>query len=202
MIIIKTNYKIIKLNSVNYRMVKMNVHVLRLDHRRVRDARITTHVCLTARAFGASKVILSGAEDKKIIENIRDVVKRWGGNFEIEYIKNWDGFIEDWKKDGGEVIHLTMYGEAVQEITNKIRKSSNNKLIIVGGSRVPSKVYQEADWNVSITNQPHSEVAALSIFLHTLFEGKEYDIDFENSELKVIPTAHGKQVKTRKKPYK
>ncbi len=60
----------------------MKVNVLRLDHRRVRDARITTHVCLTARAFGASKVILSGDEDKKIMENIRDVVKRWGGNFE------------------------------------------------------------------------------------------------------------------------
>ena len=92
-----------------------------------------------------------------------------------------------------------MYGEAVQEVTNKIRESSNDKLIIVGGSRVPSKVYQEADWNVSITNQPHSEVAALSIFLHTLFEGKEYEIDFENSELNVIPTAHGKQVQTLKK---
>ena len=180
----------------------MNVNVLRLDHRRVRDARITTHVCLTARAFGASKVILSGDEDKKIMENIRDVVKRWGGDFEIEYIKNWDKFIEEWKQSGGEVVHLTMYGEAVQDITGKIRESSKDKLVIVGGSRVPSKVYQDADWNVSVTNQPHSEVSALSIFLHTLFEGKEYEIDFNNSELKVIPTAHGKQVQTRKKTYK
>ena len=180
----------------------MNVNVLRLDHRRVRDARITTHVCLTARAFGASKVILSGDEDKKIMENIRDVVKRWGGDFEIEYIKNWDKFIEEWKNFGGEVVHLTMYGEAVQKITGNIRESPNDKLVIVGGSRVPSKVYQDADWNVSVTNQPHSEVSALSIFLHTLFEGKEYEIDFSNSELRVIPTAHGKQVETRKKPHK
>ncbi len=177
----------------------MKVNVLRLDHRRVRDARITTHVCLTARAFGASKVILSGDEDKKIMENIRDVVKRWGGDFKIDYVKKWDKFIDDWKNNGGEVVHLTMYGESVQEVTNKIRESSKDKLVVVGGSRVPSKVYQEADWNVSVTNQPHSEVAALSIFLHTLFEGEEYDIDFNNSELKVIPTAHGKQVITRKK---
>ena len=92
-----------------------------------------------------------------------------------------------------------MYGEPVQEVTNKIRESPRDKLVVVGGSRVPSKVYQEADWNVSVTNQPHSEVAALSIFLHTLFEGKEYDIDFNDSELKVIPTAHGKRVITRKK---
>jgi tRNA (cytidine56-2'-O)-methyltransferase len=177
----------------------MKVNVLRLDHRRVRDARITTHVCLTSRAFGASKVILSGDEDKKIMENIRDVVKRWGGDFEIDYIKKWDKFIDDWKNNGGEVVHLTMYGEPVQEVTSKIRESSRDKLVVVGGSRVPSKVYQEANWNVSVTNQPHSEVAALSIFLHTLFEGKEYDIDFNDSELKVIPTAHGKQVITRRK---
>ena len=177
----------------------MKVNVLRLDHRRVRDARITTHVCLTARAFGASKVILSGDEDKKIMENVRDVVKRWGGDFKIDYIKKWDKFIDDWKNNGGEVVHLTMYGEPVQEVTSKIRESPRDKLVVVGGSRVPSKVYQEANWNVSVTTQPHSEVAALSIFLHTLFEGKEYDIDFNNSELKVIPTAHGKQVITRKK---
>jgi tRNA (cytidine56-2'-O)-methyltransferase len=177
----------------------MKVNVLRLDHRRVRDARITTHVCLTSRAFGASKVILSGDEDKKIMENISDVVKRWGGDFEIDYVKKWDKFIDDWKNNGGEVVHLTMYGEPVQEVTNKIRESPRDKLVVVGGSRVPSKVYQEANWNVSVTNQPHSEVAALSIFLHTLFEGKEYDIDFNDSELKVIPTAHGKQVITRKK---
>jgi len=180
----------------------MNVNVLRLDHRRVRDARITTHVCLTARAFGASKVILSGDHDKKIMENISDVVKRWGGNFEIEYCKKWDTFIDNWKENGGEVVHLTMYGEAVQVITEKIRESSKDKLVIVGGSRVPSKVYQEADWNVSVTSQPHSEVAALSIFLHTLFDGKEYELDFKNSELKVIPTAHGKKVLTKDKNSK
>lgn len=174
----------------------MNVHVLRLDHRRVRDARITTHVCLTARAFGASKVILSGDEDKKIIQNVRDVVKRWGGNFEIDYTNNWSKFIDDWKKNGGEVVHLTMYGEPVQDITNKIDESPRDKLVVVGGSRVPSKVYQDADWNVSVTNQPHSEVAALSIFLHTLFDGKEYDNDFEGGELKVVPTPHGKRVLT------
>ena len=58
----------------------MKIYVLRLDHRRRRDARITTHVCLTARAFGASKVILSGDEDIEIIENVRSVTERWGGN--------------------------------------------------------------------------------------------------------------------------
>lgn len=59
----------------------MKINVLRLDHRQKRDARITTHVCLTARAFGANEVVLSGDEDTKLMENVRDVVKRWGGSF-------------------------------------------------------------------------------------------------------------------------
>ncbi|MGZ7135889.1 MAG: tRNA (cytidine(56)-2'-O)-methyltransferase, partial [Methanobacterium sp.] len=50
----------------------MQINVLRLDHRHNRDTRITTHVCLTARAFGASRVIISGDEDKKLIDNVRD----------------------------------------------------------------------------------------------------------------------------------
>ena len=46
----------------------MNINVLRLDHRIGRDTRITTHVCLTARAFGASKVWLAGEEDHSMMK--------------------------------------------------------------------------------------------------------------------------------------
>lgn len=172
----------------------MEVKVLRLDHRRVRDARITTHVCLTARALGASGVYLSGDHDKKLMENVQDVVKRWGGDFQVEYRKGWQNLLDEWKNNGGEIVHLTMYGEPVQEVTPKIRNSSKDKLVVVGGSRVPSKVYQEADWNVSVTTQPHSEVSSLAIFLHMLQEGKELDLEFENGDMKVIPTAKGKNV--------
>ncbi len=172
----------------------MEVKVLRLDHRRIRDARITTHVCLTARALGASGVFLSGDHDKKLMENVRDVVKRWGGDFQVEYRKGWENLLDEWKNKGGEVIHLTMYGEPVQDATPKIRSSSKDKLVVVGGSRVPSKVYQEADWNVSVTTQPHSEVSSLAIFLHMLQEGKELDLEFEDGDMKVIPSAKGKNV--------
>ena len=134
---------------------------MRLDHRRQRDARITTHVCLTARALGASGVFLSGDQDKKLMKNVRDVVKRWGGDFRVEYRKGWENLMEEWKNKGGEIIHLTMYGEPVQEVVENIRRSTKDKLVVVGGSRVPSKVYQEADWNVAVTSQPHSEVSSL-----------------------------------------
>jgi len=177
----------------------IKVHVLRLDHRRQRDARITTHVCLTARALGASGVYLSGDQDEKVIENVRDVVKRWGGNFKVDYRKGWENLMEEWKNRGGEIIHLTMYGEPVQEVVRNIRRSYKDKLVVVGGSRVPSKVYQEADWNVAVTSQPHSEVSSLALFLHLLFDGKELDFEFKAGELQVIPSAKKKTVINHKK---
>ncbi len=175
-------------------MIKVDVKVLRLNHRRIRDARITTHVCLTARAFGASGLFLDGDHDQKLIKNVQDVVKRWGGSFQMDYEKNWSNLLDEWKKSGGEIVHLTMYGEPVQKVTSTIKKSKKNKLVVVGGSRVPTKVYEEADWNVAVTGQPHSEVSALAIFLHLLFEGKELDLEFEGGEIKVLPLAKGKKV--------
>ena len=147
----------------------MNVNVLRLDHRLKRDTRITTHVCLTARAFGASKIYLAGERDNRLMENVRDTASRFGGNFEIEYTESAMGVINRWKRDGGKVVHL-------------------------GGAKVPGKVYKAADWNVSVTTQPHSEVSSLAVFQHLLMDGKEFDLEFENPVLEVIPTAHGKNV--------
>jgi tRNA (cytidine56-2'-O)-methyltransferase len=167
---------------------------LRLDHRRQRDARITTHVCLTARALGASGVFLSGDHDEKLIKNVRDVVKRWGGDFTVEYRKGWEDLMEEWKNKGGKIIHLTMYGEPVQEVVGNIRRSNKDKLVVVGGSRVPNKVYQEADWNVAVTSQPHSEVSSEAVFLHLLFDGKELEFEFKSGEMQVIPSAKGKTV--------
>lgn len=172
----------------------MKVNVLRLDHRHGRDARITTHVCLTARAFGAIKAFINGDKDYKLIENVRDVVKRWGGNFEVEHKSNALNVIDEWKNKGGEVIHLTMYGLQVQDVVDEIRKSPKDKLIVVGGSRVPTKIYKQSDWNVSITTQPHSEVSSLAVFLHMLFEGEELKNEFKGGKMQVIPTSEGKKV--------
>jgi tRNA (cytidine56-2'-O)-methyltransferase len=175
-------------------MITVKINVLRLDHRHKRDARITTHVCLTARAFGASKVIISGDEDQKLMQNVEEVVERWGGDFKVDYKKNSDNLIDEWKNNGGEVVHLTMYGSQIQDVVDEIRESPKDKLVIVGGARVPTKVYKQADWNISVTTQPHSEVSSLSVFLHMLFEGKELNKEFEGGKMKVIPTAEGKRV--------
>ena len=172
----------------------MKINVLRLDHRLKRDTRITTHVCLTARAFGASKIYLSGEKDTHLMENVIDTASRFGGNFEIEYSESYMSVINNWKKNGGKVVHLTMYGSQAHEVADEIRNDGNDILIIVGGSKVPGKVYKSADWNVSVTTQPHSEVSSLAVFQHLLMDGKEFDLEFENPVLEVVPNAHGKTV--------
>ena len=170
------------------------ITVLRLDHRLGRDTRITTHVCLTARAFGADKVILSGERDKHIIESVESVVDNWGGDFQVEYNEKSLSVIKEHKRKGFEIIHLTMYGKHVEEIIPTIRDNGRDKLIIVGGSRVPTEVYELADWNLSVTNQPHSEVAALAICLHYVMDAKELDISYDDGKMQIVPNNEHKEV--------
>jgi len=164
------------------------IAVLRLGHRVGRDVRITTHICLAARALGAEKVFLSGERDDSVIKSIEGVVKRWGGKFEVEYRKDWRAVMKSWK---GSTVHLTMYGELLNEKVQLLRKE-RDLLVIVGAEKVPSEVYRNADFNISVSGQPHSEVAALAVFLDRLFEGKELEKTFKNAKLSVIPQAHGK----------
>ena len=167
------------------------ITVLRLDHRVGRDTRITTHVCLTSRAFGADKVILSGQQDNHIIESVERIVDNWGGDFQVEYDKNFMKVIREHKRNGFEVIHLTMYGKQVCD--------GKDKLIIVGGAKVPTEVYEEADWNLSVTNQPHSEVAALAICLHYIMDGEEFNTVYEDSKMEIIPNNEFKEVINKRK---
>jgi tRNA (cytidine56-2'-O)-methyltransferase len=166
--------------------------VLRLGHRIVRDKRITTHVALSARALGASGIILSGEKDNDIIESVNDVTKRWGGEFFCEYRRNWKGVIEEYRKKSFTIVHLTFYGIPLQQRIENLR--DRDIMVIVGGEKVPRDVYELSDYNISVTNQPHSEVSALAIFLHECFEGKELDKEFQNAELKIVPQERGKKV--------
>jgi tRNA (cytidine56-2'-O)-methyltransferase len=45
-----------------------------------------------------------------------------------------------------------------------------------------------------VTNQPHSEVASLAVFLDRLFEGRELGREFTDAERVVVPQAEGKRV--------
>jgi tRNA (cytidine56-2'-O)-methyltransferase len=164
--------------------------ILRLGHRRDRDKRITTHCALVARAFLAKKMYYSGDRDEKIEEKIRKVVENFGGSFEIEYVEDWKELIKNFE---GIKVHLTMYGIPLLKKIEEIKKNKKI-LVIVGSEKVPREVYDLADYNISITNQPHSEVAALAIFLDKFFESKEFFYKFENAKIEIIPQERGKRV--------
>ncbi len=164
------------------------IGVLRWGHRIPRDSRITTHVALTARAFGAD-IIYVDTEDKELEDTVKSVVKRFGGDFEIKTGVNWKRIIRGWK---GVKVHLTMYGEHIDDALPKIPR--DDVLIIVGAEKVPKEFYELADFNVAVGNQPHSEVAALAVFLDRLLDGKGLRKRFKNAEIEVIPNPRGKTV--------
>jgi len=168
--------------------------VLRLGHRYVRDKRLTTHLFLAARAFGAEKAVYTGVREKNVEEKVRDVVKRWGGSFLVEYAENGRTLVRRWQEDGGTVIHLTMYGLPVLDVLADIQNSKKGFLVVVGGAKVAREMYNMADWNVAVTSQPHSEVSALSVFLHELLNRRELSRSHSNAELTIIPQTKGKKV--------
>ncbi|MEF8779618.1 MAG: tRNA (cytidine(56)-2'-O)-methyltransferase [Haloferacaceae archaeon] len=211
-----------------------DVVVLRYGHRPGRDDRMTTHVGLTARALGADGVLFpTNAGQSK--ETVDGVTERFGGPFVAELRGEQRAAVRDWQ---GIVVHLTMYGEPVQDVEDEIRRhhrgdgdegdggegdgvegdggegdgvegdggegdgvegddatgSGEPILVVVGGEKVPFELYERADYNVAVTNQPHSEVAGLAVFLDRLFEGRELDREWEDADRRVLPRETGKEV--------
>ena len=171
--------------------------VLRWGHRPQRDARLTTHVALTARALGASGFLLSDIADKKLEETVKKVTRNWGGNFLFEMGIAWKRAVRDWKAKGGIVVHLTVYGENIKTslVLDRIKQLGKNVLVIVGSQKVPKEFFSNevSDFNVSIGNQPHSECAALAVFLDRFFEGKELTKGFKKAKIKIVPQQRGKK---------
>lgn len=166
------------------------IKVLRLGHRPDRDKRITTHVGLVARAFNAGQMLVD-TKDTELEGTLQGVVDRFGGAFSVKTGVNWRSIIRNWS---GTIIHLTMYGTLIDEVLGKLpREPEANLLIIVGATKVPREIYDRADFNIAIGNQPHSEVAALAIFLDRYFEGSELKKDF-GGQLQIIGMPKGKKV--------
>ncbi|ELZ45879.1 tRNA 2'-O-methylase [Halorubrum californiense DSM 19288] len=180
------------------------VVVLRYGHRPGRDDRMTTHVGLTARALGADRVIFPDNAGQSA-ETVRDITGRFGGPFAVELREDQKAIVRDFE---GVVVHLTMYGEQVQDVAGAIREAvgldepdvlgeasaPRDLLVVVGGEKVPWALYERADFNVGVTNQPHSEVAGLAVFLDRLFDGAELDREWADADRRVVPEATGKTV--------
>ncbi|MFX1504905.1 MAG: tRNA (cytidine(56)-2'-O)-methyltransferase [Promethearchaeota archaeon] len=179
------------------------VTILRIGHRVNRDKRITTHLALVARAFGAEHLVIAGDEDKKLSKTLEKVVSEWGGSFQLELIPydDWKTFLQTWKSDPQKgIVHLTMYGENLSVFEKKeefmslkeLSQKPSSLLVVVGGEKIPGKVFQYANWNIAISNQPHSEVASLAVFLDHI-NSNALQIQFSDALKQVVPSLKGKK---------
>jgi tRNA (cytidine56-2'-O)-methyltransferase len=164
------------------------ISVLRIGHRPERDKRITTHVALVARAFGADHLLVD-TKDSELEKNLASVCKRFGGQITIKTGVKWR---EELKKFKGQKVHLTMYGDELEYSVGKLDRSKN-LMIVVGAEKVPREAYELSDYNISVGNQPHSEVAALAVFLYRYFDCRPFR-EFEDGQMKILPNKRGKTV--------
>jgi tRNA (cytidine56-2'-O)-methyltransferase len=157
-------------------------NVLRMGHRPERDKRVTTHVALTSRAFGAKKMYLHRS-DSRVIETINNVVSKFGGDFTVEPTTNPKKILKEWD---GKIMHLTMFGLPIDDKLVEIKNVKEPILVVVGAEKVPPWVFEYSDFNIAIGSQPHSEVSALAIALSKLNDDS-YNQNFEGP-IQVIPS--------------
>jgi len=97
------------------------IEVVRIGQRVVRDDRVTTHVALVSRAFGAEKIFMTEV-NPEIKDTLEKINKTWGGNFIVEFIEKWKPVIKKKKEENFKIVHLSMYGESINEVQEKISK--------------------------------------------------------------------------------
>ena len=173
----------------------MVIDVLRIGQRVVRDDRVTTHVALVARAFGANAILMTEV-NPEIQETLEKINITWGGNFSIELIDSWKPIIKKKKENGFKIVHLTMYGEKINDLQSNLIKEEN-LVIVVGAEKVPREIYEFADYNVGIGSQPHSEISALAVLLDRIQTGSQFNKEFSGAKRKIIPTKKGKTVEMK-----
>lgn len=173
----------------------MEIEVVRIGQRLVRDDRVTTHVALVSRAFGAERIFMTEV-NPEIKDTLRKINETWGGNFAVEFVEKWKPVIKQKKEDGFKIVHLSMYGEKINDVQEKIREEGK-LLVVVGAEKVPREIYEMADYNVGVGNQPHSEISALAILLDRIQIGQQFEKEFPNAKRKIIPTKIGKNVQVK-----
>ncbi|MDE1816875.1 MAG: tRNA (cytidine(56)-2'-O)-methyltransferase, partial [Thaumarchaeota archaeon] len=145
-----------------------------------------------SRAFGASKILMYDA-NPEIKDTISKVNKMWGSDFQVEIIEEWKKVLRAKKSDSYKIVHLTMYGENINSVETKLR-NEDKVLVVVGAEKVPREVYDLADYNVAVGNQPHSEISALAILLDRMLGGKQFQKKYSDAQREIIPTKKGKTV--------
>jgi len=171
------------------------IEIVRIGQRLVRDDRVTTHVALVSRAFGAERIYMTEV-NPEIKDTLEKINKTWGGDFVVEFIDKWKTVVKKKKEENFKIVHLSMYGESINYIQEKLRKEEN-LLVVVGAEKVPREIYELADYNIGVGSQPHSEISALAILLDRIQKGVQFEKEFPNAKRKIIPTKNGKNVQIK-----
>jgi tRNA (cytidine56-2'-O)-methyltransferase len=87
-----------------------------------------------------------------------------------------------------------MYGENLDLSLVKLKQENREILVVVGAEKVPGDIYNLADLNISIGNQPHSEIAALAVFLDRIYRGKELYSTHLGAKVRIHPDRRRKVV--------
>ena len=170
----------------------MEIEVVRIGQRVIRDDRVTTHVALVARAFGAKTIFMTEV-NPEIKDTVEKINNTWGGKFSIEFIDKWKPIVKKKKDEGFKIVHLTMYGENINDAQLELQ-NCEKLLIVVGAEKVPREIYTLADFNIGVGSQPHSEISALAVLLDRINSGKQFEEKFHDAKRTIIPTKNGKNV--------
>jgi tRNA (cytidine56-2'-O)-methyltransferase len=138
-------------------------------------------LCLASRALGASEITFIGKRDQRLVNYVGTINRDWGGKFRVSFAKDLNEVMK--KSEKAIKVYLTRYGAPLQEKDNMIR-TYKNIILIITPKNIP-KLHKISDFNISVTSQPHCGVAAIAVFLHEYYKGRELAMHFENAKYKL-----------------
>jgi len=102
------------------------IEVVRIGQRVVRDDRVTTHVALVSRAFGAEKIFMTEV-NPEIKDTLEKINKTWGGNFVVEFVDKWKPIIKKKKEENFKIVIFQCMVKALMSTrkNQRRRKSSS-----------------------------------------------------------------------------
>lgn len=140
-------------------------------------------LCLTSRALGASEITFVGKQDTRLVRHLGRLSTKWGGKFRVNYVKNYREVLKQSAKY--KKVYLTRLGEPLQSKNYMLRTYKNIVLVVTpSDGKKENQISRVADFNISVSSQPHCSTAAVAIFLHEYYEGRELAMHFENAKYK------------------
>jgi tRNA (cytidine56-2'-O)-methyltransferase len=139
-------------------------------------------LCVTSRALGASEITFIGKKDTQLADYMNKMASKWGGKFKVSFAKSYQEFMKS--SDKAIKIYLTRYGTSLTEKSAMISTYKRIVLIVTDKEDV-DYINKVADFKISITSQPHCSAAAIAVFLHEYYKGRELAMHFENAKYKI-----------------